>query len=113
MERRGAEDQAFEYYDRAVQMGPENVLVRYRRAKLLIGMKKYDEAIADLKILRDLVPEEANVVFQLARAYRLKGLTPEAQHSLLVARDIAPKDMSKLKRLLELVPDEEAKMEEG
>lgn len=77
-------------------------------------------AIDDLKTLRDLVPEEANVVFQLARAYRLKGQTPEAQQTLLVARDIAPKDMNKLKRLMELTKDEAGaadspgtKMEEG
>lgn len=72
-------------------------------------------AIEDLKMLRDLVPEEANVVFQLARAYRLKGQTPEAQQTLLVARDIAPKDMNRLKRLMDLskevIPEEN--MEEG
>ena len=72
----------------------------------------------DLKTLRDLVPEEANVVFQLARVYRLMGQTPEAQQTLLVARDIAPKDMNKLKRLMELTKDETVggvspKMEEG
>lgn len=77
-------------------------------------------AIEDLKTLRDLVPEEANVIFQLARAYKLKGQTPEAQQTLLVARDIAPKDMNKLKRLMELNKDEAgevessgARMEEG
>ena len=77
-------------------------------------------AIEDLKTLRDLVPEEANVIFQLARAYKLKGQTPEAQQTLLVARDIAPKDMNKLKRLMELSKDEAgevespgARMEEG
>ena len=65
-------------------------------------------------MLRDLVPEEANIVFQLARAYRLKGQTPEAQQTLLVARDIAPKDINKLKRLMDLrVEEGEAKMDEG
>ncbi|KAF8590524.1 TPR-like protein [Ramaria rubella] len=117
VERRGAKDEAFALFDKAVQLAPDNVLVRYRRAKLLIGMKRYTAAIEDLKTLRDLVPEEANVVFQLARAYRLKGQTPEAQQTLLVARDIAPKDMNKLKRLMELSKDEtvgdKTKMEEG
>lgn len=70
-------------------------------------------AIEDLEKLRDLVPEEANVVFQLARAYRLKGLAPEAQHILLVARDIAPKDMNKLKRLMDLKKDEEVGQNDG
>jgi anaphase-promoting complex subunit 3 len=83
-------------------------------------LTRLQEAVEDLKTLRDLVPEEANVVFQLARVYRLKGQTPEAQQMLLVARDIAPKDMNKLKRLMELSKDETvaadspaSKMEEG
>lgn len=116
VERRGAMSEAFTLFDKAVQIAPDNVLVRYRRAKLLIGMRQYNAAIEDLKMLRDLVPEEANVVFQLARAYQMKGQTPEAQQTLLVARDIAPKDMNKLKRLMDLSKDEgmpEESMEAG
>ncbi|GJJ12201.1 hypothetical protein Clacol_006442 [Clathrus columnatus] len=108
MEKRGRMEQAFGLFDKAVQISSDNVLVRYRRAKLLIGMRRYSAAIEDLKKLRDLVPEEANVVFQLARAYRLKGQTPEAQQILLVARDIAPKDMNKLKKLMDIKKDKEA-----
>ena len=42
VERRGAKDEAFALFDKAVQIAPDNVLVRYRRAKLLIGMKRYN-----------------------------------------------------------------------
>lgn len=42
MERRGAQEEAFVLFDNAVQIAPDNVLVRYRRAKLLIGMKRYN-----------------------------------------------------------------------
>lgn len=83
-------------------------------------MLEMQAAIEDLKTLRDLAPEEANVVFQLARAYRLKGQSPEAEHALLIARDIAPKEIQKMKKLMEVMKDErqveeehEAKMEEG
>lgn len=53
MERRGASDEAFDYFDRAVEIAPENVLVRYRRAKLLVGMKKYDVRLVLLGSYRD------------------------------------------------------------
>jgi anaphase-promoting complex subunit 3 len=42
VERRGAKEEAFALFDNAVQIAPDNVLVRYRRAKLLIVMKRYN-----------------------------------------------------------------------
>ena len=41
VERRGDREEALSLFDRAVQLAPENALVRYRRAKILISMKKY------------------------------------------------------------------------
>ena len=32
-------------FDKAVNIAPENVLVRYRRAKILIGMREYDVSV--------------------------------------------------------------------
>lgn len=57
-------------------------------------------AIVDLERLRDSSPEEANVVFQLARVYRLVGDETKAAQMLAVARDMSPKSLSKIKRLL-------------
>lgn len=41
LERRGDEDGAYKLYDDAVRLSPDNALVRYRRAKMLISAKKY------------------------------------------------------------------------
>lgn len=101
VERRGDQEQAFELFNRAVQLSPDNALVRYRRAKILIATKKYREAIVDLEYLhRKVAPEEANVVFQLARVYRLIGDETRSAQMLAVARDMSPKSMNKIKRLL-------------
>ena len=54
----------------------------------------------DLERLRDIAPEEANVVFQLVRVYRVVGEDTKAAQMLAVARDMSPKSMNKIKRLL-------------
>ena len=41
VERRGDREGALELFDRAVRLAPENALVRYRRAKILVTMRKY------------------------------------------------------------------------
>lgn len=72
-------------------------------------------AIEDLEYLRKSTPEESNVVFQLARAYRLVGDEVKSAQLLAVVRDIAPKSVNKIKKLLETVRDEmgDDKMDEG
>jgi anaphase-promoting complex subunit 3 len=65
-------------------------------------------AVQDLEFLRDLSPDESNVVFQLARAYRLLGNKVKSAQLLAVARDVSPKSVKKIERLLELSRDEDA-----
>ncbi|KAL5529076.1 hypothetical protein ACEPAG_5050 [Sanghuangporus baumii] len=106
LERRGNQNEAFTLFNQAVVLSPDNALVRYRRAKMLIGMKRYREAIEDLERLRDCAPEEANVVFQLARVYRLIGDETKSAQMLAVARDMSPKSLNKIKRLLATEKDD-------
>jgi anaphase-promoting complex subunit 3 len=42
VERREDREGALELFDRAVRLAPENALVRYRRAKILVFMRKYE-----------------------------------------------------------------------
>ncbi|KAJ7738514.1 hypothetical protein DFH07DRAFT_841056 [Mycena maculata] len=115
IERRGDRDAALALFDRAVALSPENALVRYRRAKIHISMKKYGDAVADLENLRNTSPEESNVVFQLAKVYRLLGNDVKSAQLLAIARDISPKSVSKIKKLLDTVKDEagDDRMDEG
>ena len=68
-----------------------------------------------MEYLRNSTPEESNVVFQLAKVYRLMGDETKSAQTLAVARDISPKSINKIKKLLETVKDEggEDKMDEG
>lgn len=73
-------------------------------------------AAEDLEFLRDTSPEESNVIFQLAKVYRLMGDSVKLAQMLAVARDVSPKSMNKIRKLLETVKDTEAAsdvMDEG
>jgi anaphase-promoting complex subunit 3 len=72
--------------------------------------------VKDLEYLRDSSPEESNVIFQLARAYRLIGDQVKSAQMLAIARDVSPKSAKKIQRLMETVEDEEVggeEMDEG
>lgn len=51
-------------------------------------------------------------MFQLARVYRLVGDEVKAAQMLAVARDMSPKNLNKIKRLLATEEDED-EMDEG
>ncbi|GJE86877.1 ANAPC3 and TPR domain-containing protein [Phanerochaete sordida] len=114
-ERQGKLDAALDLFDEAVRLSPDNALVRYHRAKVLIAMKKYKRAAEDLEALRDTSPDESNVVFQLAKVYRLMGDKVKSAQTLAIARDVSPKSINKIRKLLETVKDESAEdvMDEG
>lgn len=53
-------------------------------------------------------------MFQLAKVYRLLGDVLKSQQLLAAARDISPKSMSKIKKLLNTVKDDGGdEMDEG
>jgi Flp pilus assembly protein TadD len=41
VERRGDKEAALHLFNEAVRMSPDNALVRYRRAKILIAMRRF------------------------------------------------------------------------
>ncbi|KIK59869.1 hypothetical protein GYMLUDRAFT_44345 [Collybiopsis luxurians FD-317 M1] len=115
VERRGDQEGARALFDKAVGISPENALVRYRRAKILISVKEYKAAIKDLEQLHNTSPDESNVVFQLAKVYRLMGDEVKSAQFLAIARDISPKSIGKIKKLLDTAKDESGddRMDEG
>ncbi|KAG6845175.1 hypothetical protein H0H87_012732 [Tephrocybe sp. NHM501043] len=105
VERRGDRNAALGLFNDAVRLAPDNALVRYRRAKIFVSMRKYEMAVQDLEHLRSTTPEESNVVFQLAKVYRLLGNEAKSAHTLALARDISPKSLSKIKKLMDTMKD--------
>jgi anaphase-promoting complex subunit 3 len=50
LERRKQLDTALSYYNKAIEVSPENALVRYRRAKMMVSMRKYNVSLVLLPI---------------------------------------------------------------
>jgi hypothetical protein len=48
VERRRDREAALALFNEAIQLAPENALVRYRRAKILISMRKYQVSHEEL-----------------------------------------------------------------
>ncbi|KAI8998827.1 protein prenylyltransferase [Trametes punicea] len=99
-------DEALKLFNQAIQFSPENALVRYHRAKILIATKRYTAALEDLQYLRDTSPEESNVLFQLAKVYRLLGDDVKFTQLLAEVRDVAPKSVAKIRKLTESIRPE-------
>ena len=151
-ERYGDYDKALELFNTAIEFSPDNALVRYHRAKILIATKQYavsvavspsaslvrkglidtrswrlccaagaflwgmQAAVKDLTHLRDTSPDESNVLFQLARAYRLMGEEVRFAQLLAEVRDVAPKSVAKIRKLVDTSLDAdvgEEVMDEG
>ncbi|KAI0708978.1 protein prenylyltransferase [Earliella scabrosa] len=115
-ERYGEYNKALELFNQAIACSPENALVRYHRAKILIALKQYTAAVRDLEQLRDTSPDESNVLFQLAKVYRLMGDEVRFAQLLAEVRDVAPKSVAKIRKLVDSVKDAdvgEAVMDEG
>ena len=56
----------------------------------------------DLEYLKNVTPEESNVIFQLAKVYRLVGDLVKSAQLLAAARDVSPKSVGKMNRLMEV-----------
>ena len=59
-------------YTRSCELAPKSALSRFKRARVLIALQESQLALQELKVLKDIVPDEANVHFLLGRVY--KGL---------------------------------------
>lgn len=104
VERRGERrEEALGWFERAVDVSEgRNALVRFRRAKIYVLLRRYEEAMKDLEYLKDVTPDESNVIFQLAMLYRLIGDQVKSAQMLAAARDISPKSLRKITRLLDI-----------
>jgi len=94
-------DEALSLFNLALVTSPNNALVRYRRAKIMVQRGNYAAAEEDLVRLRDLSPSEPNVVLLLGKVYRLQGKTMLASRVLAVARDLDPRGATKIAKLIE------------
>ncbi|KAG9096365.1 hypothetical protein FS749_008641 [Ceratobasidium sp. UAMH 11750] len=66
-----------------------------------MALARYEEAIADLVRLKDIVSDEANVWLTLGRAYWATGRRTAATQHLTVAQELDPKLVGAVRELME------------
>ncbi|KIX03709.1 uncharacterized protein Z518_07262 [Rhinocladiella mackenziei CBS 650.93] len=63
-------EHALQMYTRACSLAPGSALSRFKKARCLMSLGRPREALTELLILRDVVPDEANVWFLMGRLYK-------------------------------------------
>ena len=78
-------------YGRACALAPGNALSRFKKARCLMGLGRPKEALVELKVLKDMAPDEANVHFLLGRLYKMLRMRGEAVRCFTMALNLDPK----------------------
>jgi anaphase-promoting complex subunit 3 len=84
-------ERALEMYTRACKLAPKSALSRFKKARCLMTLQQPEHALNELEILKELVPEEANVWFLMGRLYKMTRRKPEAVRAFTVALNLDPK----------------------
>lgn len=92
-------------FETAANLDPKNPVPRFEKAKVLVAMNRLLDARRQLEHLRDSLPKEAEVHFELSRVCRRMGDTKSALRALSIALDIEPKER-KYKKALETLSNE-------
>ena len=79
-EREGALEKAEEYWRRAVNLDSKNSAALLDLSRLAISTSRLDEAVSLLEQAAELSPGSIDPVYNLSRAYRLKGEIARAKH---------------------------------
>ena len=87
--------------ERAFHLDPCNPQARFQRAKIFISLDRFQEALKDLKIVRDHVPRESSVLFMMGNTYKKLGKVEDAMRCYMNALDLEPKDNNMIKSAID------------
>jgi anaphase-promoting complex subunit 3 len=79
------------HYSRATSLAPKSVLARFRKARVLMKLSELKLALAELKVLKDISPDEANVHYLLGKIYKMLHDKANAIKHFTTALNLDPK----------------------
>ncbi|KAJ5921044.1 hypothetical protein N7466_009370 [Penicillium verhagenii] len=97
---------ALVHYERACSLAPHSILARFRKARVLMKLHEYKFALVDLKVLKDMAPDEANVHYLLGKLYKIIHDKPNAIKHFTTALNLDPKAAQFIKDAMESIDDE-------
>ena len=92
---------ALETLSEAFRLDPRNPQARFQRATIYSALHRPDEALAELKVVRDAAPREATVHFAMGKILKRLGRLDEAMKCFLTAMDLDPKDNQMIKSAMD------------
>lgn len=91
LERVGNQKAALLQYGRACSLSPQSVLARIRKARTLMKLGELKLAHVELKVLKDVAPDEANVHYLLGKLYKMMHEKGSAIKHFTTALNLDPK----------------------
>lgn len=88
-------------YTRATELQPASALSLFKRARLLVKLGLYNDALADLDRLVGLAPDEASVHFLLGQIHKTLKNRTAAVREFTIALNLDPKGSHMIKEALE------------
>lgn len=101
LEKLGCHQESLKQYTMAAEYQPLSALSLYKRARLLVKMERYPEALVDLHLLVTLAPDEASVHFLLGQIHKLTNNRRAAVREFTIALNLDPKGSHLIKEALE------------
>lgn len=91
LEKMNSPKNAIVHYERACSLAPLSVLARFRKARVLMKLQEFKFALAELKVLKDMAPDEANVHYLLGKLYKMLHDKANAIKHFTTALNLDPK----------------------
>ncbi|KAG5297815.1 nuclear protein bimA [Histoplasma ohiense] len=107
LERMGNQKAALLQYGRACTLAPQSVLARLRKARVLMKLNELKLAHVELKILKDLAPDEPNVHYLLGKLYKMLHDKANAIKHFTTALNLDPKAAQFIKDAMESLENPE------
>ncbi|KAI9679653.1 MAG: anaphase-promoting complex subunit cdc27 [Trizodia sp. TS-e1964] len=94
-------------YAKACELAPQSALARYRKARTLMNLQEPHLALAELKILKDVAADEANVHFLLGKVYKILSQKASAIRHFTIALNLDPKAGQHIKEAIESLEEDD------
>ncbi|KAI7005660.1 hypothetical protein KC355_g8112, partial [Hortaea werneckii] len=98
---------ALAQYSKALELAPQSALARFKKARTLMHVRHYREALEELEVLRRQAPDEANVWFLLGKCWKGLGEKGEALRALTAALNLDAKAAPFIKEAMEALDEDE------
>lgn len=82
---------ALTQYSHALNLAPNSALARFKKARVLMSLKLYADALVELEVLKNLAPEEANVFFLLGKCFKGLGRRADSVRTFTTALNLDAK----------------------